>query len=124
VDVTIENNQVVVNLDETEFPKFEAMFANLDRAVQCSCELREFDGDDFEMTVPLLPMHLCRTIGEANLSQDPFATITLYPFWKFGFAFGDDEALTLDPSQDDPHKKAVVADEMGMGFLSIWKLRG
>jgi len=27
--ITIENNKVVVNLDETEFPKFQAMFANL-----------------------------------------------------------------------------------------------
>ncbi|MCD6381393.1 MAG: hypothetical protein J7L43_00230 [Candidatus Aenigmarchaeota archaeon] len=63
-------------------------------------------------------MHLCRTIGEANLAEDPFATITLYPFWKYGFAFGNGDALTLDPSQDDPHKKAVIADEMGMGFCA------
>lgn len=27
--ITIEQNQVIVNLDETEFPIFETMFANL-----------------------------------------------------------------------------------------------
>lgn len=56
-------------------------------------------------------MHLCRTIGEANLAEDPFATITLYPFWKYGFAFGGSKGLVLNPSQNDPYKKAVVAPE-------------
>ena len=29
MNITIEDNKVVVNLDEFEFPKFEKMFANL-----------------------------------------------------------------------------------------------
>ena len=116
--ITVENNQVIVNLDESEFPLFEAMFDNLDADKYVRCEYREFPWGSGEGCYKLLPMHLCRTIGEANLSEDPFATITLYPFWKYGFAFGTGEALTLDPSQDDPHKKAVVADEMGMGFCA------
>jgi len=114
--ITIEQNRVVVNLDETEFPKFQAMFANLDRPVQCACEFREFYGNDVEVSLSLLPMHLCRTIGEANLSADPFATMTLYPFWKYGFAFGTGNMLSLGLGIDDPHKKAVAADEFGMGF--------
>ena len=60
-------------------------------------------------------MHLCRTIGEANLSADPFATVSLYPFWKYGFAFGTGGQLSLGLNIDDSHKKAVAADEFGMG---------
>jgi len=116
--ITIENNQVIVNLDEFEFPLFEAMFDNLELDKFVRCEFRDFSWGESKGFQKLLPMHLCRTIGEANLSEDPFATITLYPFWKYGFAFGVGGALTLDPSQDDPHKKAVVADEMGMGFCA------
>jgi len=114
--ITIEDNKVVVNLDKDEFEKFEIMFANLDRPVQCACELREFYGNDVTVGIPLLPMHLCRTIGEANLSADPFATMTLYPFWKYGFAFGTGNMLSFALGIDDPHKKAVAADEFGMGF--------
>lgn len=116
--ITIEDNKVVVNLDETEFPLFKAMFENLDRRIQCSCEFREFDGQDYEMQFPLLPMHLCRTIGEANLSANPFATITLYPFWKYGFAFGTGNMLSFALGIEDAHKKAVAADEFGMGFCA------
>jgi len=116
--ITVENNQVIVNLDEFEFPLFEAMFQNLDRKLQCSCEFRDFDGNDFKTAIPFLPMHLCRTIGEANLSADPFATVSLYPFWKYGFAFGTGGQLSLGLNIDDPHKKAVAADEFGMG--SAW----
>ncbi len=114
--ITIEENKVVVNLDAEEFPKFQAMFQNLDRPVNCACEFREFSGKDVTVNLSLLPMHLCRTIGEANLREDPFATMTLYPFWKFGFAFGTDSMLALGLGIDDPHKKAVAADEFGMGF--------
>jgi hypothetical protein len=114
--ITIEDNKVVVNLDETEFPKFQAMFQNLDRRVQCTCEFRDFGGNDITAGISLLPMHLCRTIGEANLGDDPFATMTLYPFWKYGFAFGTAGQLSLELGIDDPHKKAVAADEFGMGF--------
>jgi len=118
MEITIENSTVVVNLDESEFPIFEVMFANLEDKKTVKCEFREFNGLSGSADINLLPMHLCRTIGEANLAEDPFATITLYPFWKYGFAFGGSEGLVLNPSQDDPHKKAVVADEMGMGFCA------
>ncbi len=118
MNITIENNKVIVNLDEVEFPLFEAMFENLDRRIQCSCKFREFDGQDYEMIFPLLPMHLCRTIGEANLSADPFATVSLYPFWKYGFAFGTGNMLALALGIEDAHKKAVAADEFGMGFCA------
>ena len=88
MNIVIENNKVIVNLDEFEFPKFETMFANLHLNKRLRCEFREF-GFDINLNLDLLPMHLCRTIGEANLSADPFATVSLYPFWKHGFAFGN-----------------------------------
>jgi len=85
--ITIENNQVIVNLDEFEFPLFEAMFENLELDKFVRCEYRDFSWGESKGFQKLLPMHLCRTIGEANLSEDPFATITLYPFWKYGSAW-------------------------------------
>ena len=118
MNITIEQNKVVVILTDEEFPIFEAMFNNLDAHKMVSAEFRDFGGNSWNSHHDLLPMHLCRTIGEANLSEDPFATVSLYPFWKYGFAFGAGDELTLDPSQEDPHKKAVVADEMGMGFTA------
>ena len=118
MDVTIENNQVVVDLDETEFPLFEAMFNNLNLDKFVRCEFREFGSSSYVTSRKLLPMHLCRTIGEANLSEDPFATVSLYPFWKFGFAFGESGELRFDLGIEDPHKKAVAADEFGMGFCA------
>jgi len=114
--ITIEQNKVVVNLDEFEFPKFEKMFANLEQSKLAYCDFREFPDISGVKYRELMPMHLCRTIGEANLSADPFATMTLYPFWKYGFAFGEGNMLALGLGIDDPHKKAVAADEFGMGF--------
>ncbi len=116
--ITIENNTVIVNLDETEFPLFEAMFLNLKIPKQVSLEFRHFPGFGGNFSWKLLPMHLCRTIGEANLSADPFATVSLYPFWKYGFAFGTGGNLELALDITDPHKKAVSADEFGMGFCA------
>ncbi len=118
MEITIENNQVIINLDEFEFPKFETMFANLQLDKLISCEFREFMAGNFTSNIGLSPMHLCRTIGEANLSADPFATVSLYPFWKHGFAFGNGGQLELNLDMDDPHKKAVAADEFGMGFCA------
>ena len=118
MNITIEQNQVIVNLDEVEFPLFEAMFANLQLNKRVQCEFREFGFGGTSISYKLLPMHLCRTIGEANLSADPFATVSLYPFWKHGFAFGKDTQLSLGLDIDDPHKKAVAADEFGMGFCA------
>ncbi|HDR91092.1 MAG TPA: hypothetical protein ENN75_02465, partial [candidate division Zixibacteria bacterium] len=95
--ITIENNTVVVNLDETEFPLFEAMFANLKLEKKVSVEMRKFPNIGGQFSWNLLPMHLCRTIGEANLSADPFATVSLYPFWKYGSAWptaeGSDQTI-------------------------------
>ena len=116
--ITIEDNKVIVNLDETEFPKFEAMFNNLQLDKFVLCEFRDFDFGNYQTKRKLLPMHLCRTIGEANLGDDPFATMSLYPFWKHGFAFGESNSLIISPGVEDPHKKAVAADEFGMGFCA------
>ncbi len=114
--ITIEDNKVVVNLDEIEFPIFQTMFANLQPGKQVSCEFRKFPHFGGTMQWGFAPMHLCRVIGEANLSENPFATVSLYPFWKHGFAFGAGENLSLNLGIEDPHKKAVAADEFGMGF--------
>jgi len=69
--ITIENNKCVVNLDETEFPVFQAMFANLHNDKHASVEFRRFPdfGGTFQWS--FLPMHLCRTIGEGR--QGPTA---------------------------------------------------
>jgi len=114
--ITIEQNKVIVNLDEFEFPLFEAMFANLQPDKQVSLEFRRFPNFGGMFDWSFAPMHLCRVIGEANLSEDPFATVSLYPFWKHGFAFGTDKKLALNLGIEDPHKKGVAADEFGMGF--------
>ena len=115
MNITIEQNKVVVNLEPDEFAAFQKMFTNLQLMKTVSVEFREFPGFNGIAPVQILPMHLCRTIGEANLGEDPFATVSLYPFWKHGFAFGNGAALTITPQADDPHKKAVMADEFGMG---------
>jgi hypothetical protein len=116
--ITIEDNKVIVNLDADEFPKFEAMFENLELNKVVRCDFRKFNFPDFETKRDILLMHLCRTIGEANLSENPFATMSIYPFWKYGFAFGGAGKLVLNLEIDDPHKKAVAADEFGMGFCA------
>ncbi|MCK5833801.1 hypothetical protein KAH81_09050, partial [bacterium] len=118
MNITIENNKVIVHLDEDEVPAFSAMFDTLHDKIGVSVEFRDFDCGDMTGLRRLLPIHLCRTIGEANLSENPFATMSLYPFWKYGFAFGGEGALALDLKIDDPHKKAVAADEFGMGFCA------
>ncbi len=118
MNITIEDNRVIVNLDPWEVEPFRAMFENLDVDIRCTCEFREFTQFNGEMTIELKPMHLCRTIGEANLSGDPFATMSLYPFWKYGFAFGGLNRLIIDTGITDKHKKAVAADEFGMGFCA------
>jgi hypothetical protein len=119
LNITIENNRVVVNLDNEEFPKFQTMFANLQTMKTVTVEFREFPGGNSKCKYPILPMHLCRTIGEANLSEDPFATVSLYPFWKHGFAFGAGGILALNPQVDDPHKISSFSDEVAMG-ICVW----
>jgi hypothetical protein len=68
----------------------------------------------------ILPMHLCRTIGEACAVEQagPLDLLSLYPFWKFGFCFSDDADLKLTFTEIDPHKKSNLADEFGMGFTA------
>jgi hypothetical protein len=133
MNITIEQNKVVVNLDPDEFKKFEKMFANLNVMKNVRIEMRDFPTGNAKFNQPILPMHLCRTIGEANLSEDPFATISLYPFWKYGFAFGECANLSIDLSAGatrlvsqnkegnalDPHKKASAADDIAMG-ICVW----
>jgi hypothetical protein len=119
MEITIEQNKVVVNLDPDEFKKFEKMFANLNVMKNVRIEMRDFPTGNAKFNQPILPMHLCRTIGEANLSEDPFATISLYPFWKYGFAFGESKELRLTLGLDDPHKKASAADDIAMG-ICVW----
>ena len=119
MNITIEQNKIIVNLDETEFPKFQKMFANLQLMKSVRVEFRDFPEGNGNFNRQILPMHLCRTIGEANLSEDPFATVSLYPFWKHGFAFGSGASLALNPQVDDPHKIANFSDEVGMG-LCVW----
>jgi hypothetical protein len=119
MNITIENNKVVVNLEPDEFAKFQAMFANLNAMKNVSVEYREFPGYNGTAPVQILPMHLCRTIGEANLGDDPFATVSLYPFWKHGFAFGNGASLAINPQVEDPHKKAVFSDEIACGCTAF-----
>jgi hypothetical protein len=119
MNITIEQNKVVVNLDPDEFKKFEKMFANLNVMKNVSIEMRDFPTGNAKFNQPILPMHLCRTIGEANLSEDPFATVSLYPFWKHGFAFGESQDLCLKLGLDDPHKIAIASDEFGCGFTAF-----
>ena len=57
------------------------MFDTLHDKIGVSVEFRDFDFGDMTALRSLLPIHLCRTIGEANLSENPFATMSLYPFW-------------------------------------------
>jgi hypothetical protein len=119
LNISIENNKVIVNLEPDEFKAFQTMFANLQLMKTVKAEYRDFNGKSWTSFKDLLPMHLCRTIGEANLSDDPFATVSLYPFWKHGFAFGNGSDLALNPQVEDPHKLAIFSDELACG-LTIW----
>jgi hypothetical protein len=97
------------------------MFANLQVEKKVSVEFRQFHDIGGIMSWNILPLHLCRTIGEANLSSDPFATISLYPFWKYGFSFGDAKQLALNLDIQDPHKKGTAADELSVG-MCCWTM--
>ncbi|MCK5832278.1 hypothetical protein KAH81_01270 [bacterium] len=61
MNITAENNQVIVNLDEGEFPLFEAMFENLELDKFVLSEFRDFPWDGGEGCQKLLPMRLCRS---------------------------------------------------------------
>ena len=89
MNIKIENEQVVIELTALEFTAFSAMFDNLNDNHAIIIEGREwpewsiFKG---KYTKPVLPMHICRTIGEACAveSTGPQDLLSLYPFWKYG----------------------------------------
>jgi hypothetical protein len=64
--ITIENNKVIVHLDEGEVPAFSAMFDTLHDKIGVSVEFRDFGFGDMTALRMLLPIHLCRTIGEGR----------------------------------------------------------
>ena len=66
MQITIEDNKVVVNLDETEFPIFQTMFANLQDKKSISLDFRKFPTMGGITFRNLHPMHLCRVIGEGR----------------------------------------------------------
>ena len=126
MNIKIENDQVVLELTELEFAAFEGMFQNLNDNHTIIIEGREWPEWSIyrgEYTKPVLPMHLCRTIGEACAveSAGPLDIMSLYPFWKYGFCFGEGGDLRLSFSEIDPHKKANLSDEFGMGFC-VWAM--
>ncbi len=78
--ITIEENKVIINLDEFEFPKFEAMFDNLHDKKQACVEYRDFPGYNGETMITLLPM-----VGMADsrrLRPENFAKKLLFA-WVF-----------------------------------------
>lgn len=119
----IENQQVVIELTELEFEAFEGMFDTLHNMQSVFVQ-----GKDWPMwsrykgsySRPILPMHLCRCIGEACAvaQAGPLDLMSLYPFWKYGFCFGDSGDVRINFTEIDPHKKANLADEFGMGFCA------
>ncbi|MCK5833131.1 hypothetical protein KAH81_05610 [bacterium] len=123
MNIKIVNDQVVIELSALEFAAFESMFQNLNdnhAIIIEGCEWPEWSIYQGEYTKPVLPMHLCRTIGEACAveSAGPLDLMSLYPFWKYGFCFSEGENLRLSFSEIDPHKKANLSDEFGMGFCA------
>jgi len=123
MNIRIKDGKVIIELTELEFAAFEAMFANLNDKHSLALNSldwppgHKFDGN---FIADILPMHLCRTIGEACAVQQagPLDLLSLYPFWKYGFCFSDDGSLKLEFAEIDPHKKANMADEFGMGFAA------
>ena len=123
MNIKIENGQVVLELTELEFNAFENMFNNLNDDHKVYIVGEDFPGGsayNSKYYSGLLPMHLCRTIGEACAveSAGPLDIMSLYPFWKYGFCFGEDKNLRLSFTEIDPHKKANLSDEFGMGFCA------
>ncbi len=121
--IILKKNRVIIQLTELEFQAFENMFANLNDNHRIMLDGLDwppgsyFDGK-FSQTI--LPMHLCRTIGEACAVEQagPLDLLSLYPFWKYGFCFSEESSLKLEFAEIDPHKKANLADEFGMGFTA------
>jgi len=98
MNIIIENGQVVIELTELEFEAFETMFANLNDKHTVFVEGVDFPGNSIHngaFSVNILPMHLCRTIGEACAVEQagPLDIMSLYPFWKYGSARADSRLL-------------------------------
>ena len=56
MNITIEDNRVIVNLDPWEVEPFRNMFENLDEDIHCLCEFREFAEFEGELNIDLKPM--------------------------------------------------------------------
>ena len=126
MEIKIENGKVIIELTQPEFVAFEAMFANLADNHNVLIRGEEWPehslyGGSYARNI--IPFHLCRTIGEACAVEQagPLDILSLYPFWKYGFCFSDNDLLDFQFSEIDPHKKANLADELGMGFC-VWAM--
>ena len=89
--IKIENEQVIIELDPLEFAAFESMFQNLNLSHRVYIVGDDFppgSSHDARYLRNILPMHLCRTIGEACAveSAGSLDIMSLYPFWKYGSA--------------------------------------
>jgi hypothetical protein len=126
MEIRIEQGQVVIELSPSEFAAFEAMFINLQSGHSVKILGEEWPehslyGGPYLQSI--VPFHLCRTIGEACAVEQagPLDILSLYPFWKYGFCFSDNDLLDFNFTEIDPHKKATLADELGMGFC-VWAM--
>jgi len=127
MQIHIEQGRVVIELNELEFNAFENMFENLNDDNH-TVILRGEEWPDGNLLNgnsrhKILPFHLCRTIGEACAVEQagPLDILSLYPFWKYGFCFSENNLLDFQFTEIDPHKKANLADELGMGFC-VWAM--
>jgi len=123
MNIKIEDQQVVIELTQAEFDAFESMFNNLNNTHSVYLvgkDWPEWSRHTGSYSQPILPMHLCRCIGEACAVEQagPLDLMSLYPFWKYGFCFGDPGSIRLNFTEIDPHKKANLSDEFGMGFCA------
>lgn len=119
----IENGRVIIELTGGEFDAFESMFGNLNakhRVLIEGADWPENSNHNANYAIDILPMHLCRTIGEACAvgNAGPLDIISLYPFWKYGFLFSDETDISFSIPEPDPHKRANLSDEFGMGFCA------
>jgi len=126
MNIVIENGNVIIELSQPEFVAFEVMFENL--ADNHTVLIRGEEWPEHSLyggsyLQSIIPFHLCRTIGEACAVEQagPLDILSLYPFWKFGFCFSNNDLLDFNFTEIDPHKKANLADELGMGFC-VWAM--
>ncbi len=123
MEIKIIDKNVIIELTELEFAAFETMFNNLNNDHNVYVSGADWPGWSVyngSYSDKLKPMHLCRCIGEACAVEQagPLDLLSLYPFWKYGFCFGDIGQVRLNFTEIDPHKKANLSDEFGMGFCA------